>query len=95
MNKEQFSSGDVVKSVAGRDKDKIFIIIRTQEKSVFLVDGRTRKINNPKKKSAKHLEMISVAKGFDLAIKIQQGEPIANKKVYRIINAKKEKIQED
>lgn len=48
--------GQVVKSKAGRDKDKLFVIIDVIDKDfVLLADGKYRKINNPKKKKIKHL----------------------------------------
>ena len=34
-----------------------FIVVETDEKFVFLVDGSLRKIENPKKKKIKHIEI--------------------------------------
>lgn len=48
--------GQVVKSKAGRDKDKIFTILKVIDQSyVLVVDGEYRKLDNPKKKKIKHL----------------------------------------
>lgn len=48
--------GQVVKSKAGRDKNKIFIIIEIVDNDyVMIVDGKSRKLENPKKKKIKHL----------------------------------------
>ncbi len=50
-------SGQVVKSLAGRDKGKLYLIIGFVEGDrVFLADGRCRTVNNPKKKNLKHLQ---------------------------------------
>lgn len=50
--------GQVVKSKAGRDKNKIFVVTKiVDESSVLLVDGKCRKLENPKKKKIKHLSV--------------------------------------
>lgn len=53
---EDITKGQVVKSRAGRDKGRIFLIIDIiDEENVFIVDGDLRKLDNPKKKKVKHL----------------------------------------
>lgn len=48
--------GQLVKSVAGRDKNRWMIVIEVlDDKYVYLADGKTRKIEKPKKKQMKHL----------------------------------------
>ena len=48
--------GQIVKSKAGRDKGRIFLVCRVIDKQFVLVcDGSLRKIKNPKKKKVKHL----------------------------------------
>ncbi|MDR7857649.1 KOW domain-containing RNA-binding protein [Tissierella sp.] len=50
------SIGQVVKSRAGRDKGRIFLVINIiDEKNVLIVDGDLRKLDNPKQKKLKHL----------------------------------------
>ena len=53
---DDIAKGQVVKSRAGRDKGRIFLIIDIIDKeNVFIVDGDLRKLDNPKKKKIKHL----------------------------------------
>ncbi|MBS4537333.1 KOW domain-containing RNA-binding protein [Clostridium sp. D2Q-11] len=53
---EKLQIGQIVKSSAGRDSSKIFVIIEIlDENYVLLVDGDLRKLDNPKKKKVKHL----------------------------------------
>lgn len=60
--------GQVVRSKAGRDADKIFLIYRILDDSyVYIVDGKLRKLKNPKKKKIKHL--IKYTDKIDLEIK--------------------------
>jgi len=51
--------GSVVIALAGRDKDKYFIVTSMLDECfVFIADGRTRKVSTPKKKKIKHLKFI-------------------------------------
>lgn len=53
---EEVSVGQVVKSRAGRDKGRIFLIYDIIDNHNFVVvDGDVRKLNNPKQKKLKHL----------------------------------------
>lgn len=48
--------GQVVKSRAGRDSGRAFLVYEIiDEQFVLVVDGDLRKLNNPKKKNVKHL----------------------------------------
>ena len=48
-------SSDIVFSLAGHDAEKAFVVLETCDSRVTLVDGKTRKLINPKKKSLKHI----------------------------------------
>ncbi|NTV79733.1 MAG: hypothetical protein HGA25_11525, partial [Clostridiales bacterium] len=50
--------GKMAKVKAGHDKDKIYIIVRDDEKFVYLADGKLKTLQNPKKKSKKHIQPI-------------------------------------
>lgn len=53
---DEIAKGQVVKSRAGRDKGRIFLVADIiDQESVFVVDGDLRKLDNPKKKKIKHL----------------------------------------
>jgi ribosomal protein L14E/L6E/L27E len=53
---DDLSVGQVVKSRAGRDKGRIFVVLDIIDKEyVYVVDGDLRKLDNPKKKKVKHL----------------------------------------
>lgn len=52
--------GQYVKSIKGRDKNYILIVLSIiDNKFVKVVDGDLRKVNNPKVKSVKHLQKIN------------------------------------
>ncbi len=50
--------GMLARSKAGHDKDQIFVIIKTEQEYVYLVDGKTRTVCRPKKKKQKHIQII-------------------------------------
>ncbi|PKM49234.1 MAG: RNA-binding protein [Firmicutes bacterium HGW-Firmicutes-7] len=57
---DKFQYGQIIKSKAGRDQDKIFVIIDIQDEYVYLVDGHFRRIENPKKKKLKHIQPTNI-----------------------------------
>lgn len=56
-NKTSLEKGQIVRSLAGRDKGSIMLVIDyCDESHVFVVDGKRRQLENPKKKKIKHLQ---------------------------------------
>lgn len=56
-NSCDLSIGQLVKSKAGRDKGEVFIVLDIVDKNyALIVDGKLRRISNPKKKKIKHLQ---------------------------------------
>lgn len=54
----EFKVGCYVVAAAGHDTGKYYVIIQMDEEYVYLVDGRIRRLNNPKKKKTKHIIML-------------------------------------
>ncbi|MBQ2921647.1 MAG: KOW domain-containing RNA-binding protein [Tyzzerella sp.] len=50
--------GMLAKSKAGHDKGHLYVIYDVDETYVYLVDGRIRTIDKPKKKKQKHVQII-------------------------------------
>ena len=48
--------GSVVRAKAGRDKDSYFVVLDLLDKFALIVDGKSRKLEKPKKKNLNHLE---------------------------------------
>ena len=76
--------GEFAKSKAGHDKDKIYVIINIEGEYVYLVDGKSRKLESPKKKKLKHIQVINKIDD-NLLNKIQSGNNITNEEVKRAI----------
>ncbi len=63
---EQFSPGQLVISIAGRDRGKYYLVLdKDIHNMVRVTDGIYHKVNKPKKKNKKHLTpMPQIASGF-------------------------------
>jgi len=76
--------GTIVKSCAGRDKNKVYCVYELVDKDfVTLVDGQTRKLENPKRKRTKHLEILNSS---DLKQKLEQGQKIYDSDIKAMLN---------
>ncbi len=51
----QLRKGSVVRSRAGRDKDKLMAVIGTDGKVLLLCDGKERRLEKPKRKNPLHV----------------------------------------
>ena len=51
----ELRKGSVVRSKAGRDKDKLMAVIGTDGKALLLCDGKERRLEKPKRKNPLHI----------------------------------------
>ena len=73
----EIDKSSLVVSKAGRDKGQLFYVIDTDEQYVYLVDGKSRKLEKPKRKKRKHIEQIPRTESR-IAEKIRNGEKVLN-----------------
>lgn len=52
--------GTVVRSLAGRDSNRLLAVMQADEKSVLVCDGKERPIDRPKKKNLRHVEATGI-----------------------------------
>ena len=70
--------GQIVKSKAGRDKGKFFVVFeKIDAKYVLIVDGSLRRIDKPKKKQIKHLAKTNIISN-EIRAAILNNEKISN-----------------
>ena len=55
-----YQRGQVVKSLAGRDKGYLLTVIDADETHIFVCDGKERPLNNPKRKNPRHIESVGM-----------------------------------
>lgn len=76
-------------SLAGHDKDQIYIILKDDGEYVYLVDGEKRTLDKPKTKRRKHIQIIH-QKDEQLIAKMESGLQIRNEEIKRIIKLYKQ-----
>ncbi len=80
----QIKPGDIVRSKAGRDKDRYFIVLRCEDIFAYVCDGDLRKTDKPKKKKLKHLKNSGVSSEY-IKTKLEAGEKITNAELRRSV----------
>jgi len=75
---------DVVVSTAGHDKGELFFVLEEDGTYAYLVNGKTRKIENPKRKKIKHLKVLGVAEGRT-AERLNSGEKPGNSEIRKCL----------
>lgn len=58
---KELKKGMLAKSLAGHDKDRIYVITSVEEEYVFLADGVHKTLDEAKKKNRKHIQPIKKA----------------------------------
>lgn len=56
----EFTKGQVVYSKSGHDKGLAFIVVDVEGDYLFLADGKHRKLEHPKRKKIKHVQITNV-----------------------------------
>jgi len=47
--------GSIVRSTAGRDKDRLLVVVACEDGVVLVCDGKERPLERPKRKNPRHL----------------------------------------
>ena len=76
------SKSDIIMSLAGRDKGKLFYVVDVEENYVLIADGKGRKLENPKRKKLKHVRRVSRTE-TRVATKILNGDKVLNSELRR------------
>lgn len=64
---DRWERGMLAKSIAGHDKDKIYVVINIEETQVYLADGKIRTLDRMKKKKKKHVQLIRHKNDIEVA----------------------------
>lgn len=73
----EVDKSSLVVSKAGRDQGQLFYVIDADEQYVYLADGKSRRLEKPKRKKRKHIEQIPRTESR-IAEKIPNGEKVLN-----------------
>ena len=77
---------DIVRSIAGRDAGKLFFVLDTQDEFLMLADGKSRRLEAPKRKKRKHIEFVERSQ-CRVAEKIRSEEKVTNSELRRTLAA--------
>ena len=77
-----FTIADVVISTAGRDVGQLFYVLDADETYLFLVNGKDRTIEKPKKKKRKHTNKV-LRSETRVAEKLRLGDKVLNSELRR------------
>jgi len=65
---KELENGMFARSLAGHDKGRLYLIIKTEDEYVYLTDGSLRPLSKPKRKNRRHIQPICrVMEGWDPA----------------------------
>ena len=81
-----FSTGDVVRSAAGHDRGELFLVLREEGDFLWLVDGKGRKLETPKKKRRKHVVSAGVWT-HPVTGRLREGGPVLDSEIRRALAA--------
>ena len=80
------SAGWIVRSAVGRDRGKLLCVLGEEGEFLLLADGRRRRVESPKRKRRKHVELVEEGSG-PAADKIRSSEKITNSELRKALAA--------
>ena len=90
----EIAKSDIVRSDAGRDRGKLFIVLAVEGEYLLLADGKGRRVEAPKRKKRRHV-LFFAADESRLADKIKRSEKITNSELRRTLAAYRGEVQPD
>ncbi len=69
----EYTVGQVVYSKSGHDKGKVFVVTDVEGDFLYLVDGKCRTVDKPKKKKIKHVQITNYEES-EIKTKIENRE---------------------
>lgn len=58
MKEKEVRTGGIAKSLAGRDKGRLYMIVGEEGRSLYLADGKYKRAEAPKKKNGRHVRLL-------------------------------------
>ena len=80
----EITKANIVRSAAGRDKGKLFVVLATEGEYLLLADGKIRRLESPKRKKRRHV-VPAARSDCRTADKIRSGEKVTNSELRRTL----------
>ena len=88
----EIAASNIVRSVAGRDQGKLFIVLAVEY--LLLADGKSRKVESPKRKKRRHVLFVAADENR-LSEKIRGEARITNSELRKTLAAYREEVYPD
>ena len=73
--------GSFATSKAGHDKGKCYVIVGEEDDFVYLCDGKSRMVSNPKRKRKKHIQAAGRTVEAELLHRLKSGESVRDEEI--------------
>ena len=90
----EIAVSNIVRSAAGRDEGKLFVVLAVEGEYLLLADGKSRKVESPKRKKNRHVTFFA-AEETRVSEKIKSNEKVTNSELRRTIAAYRGEVQPD
>ena len=90
----EIAKSNIVRSDAGRDKGKLFVVLAVEGEYLLLADGKSRKVESPKRKKRRHVLFVAADENR-LSEKIKSEEKITNSELRRTLAGYRTEVQPD
>jgi len=84
---EEVQVGQLVRSLAGRDQGRFYLIYDVLDEAfVRVIDGEKKRLKNPKKKNVKHLSFYSQM-AVGIAEKLRTGQTVTEEEIVESVKS--------
>ena len=90
----EIDKSSLVVSKAGRDQGQLFYVIDADEQFVYLADGKSRRLEKPKRKKRKHVQQVPRTESR-IAEKIRNGEKVLNSELRKELASFGQKLSQN
>ncbi len=85
---------EFAKSLSGHDRNQYYLIVKKDEKNVYLVNGKTKLLGNPKKKNSRHIQIIRKLPDEVIKALSEEMTDITVKRAIKIYNQQQNKEEQ-
>ena len=85
---------EFAKSLSGHDRNQYYLIVKKDEKNVYLVNGKTKLLENPKKKNSRHIQIIRKLPDEVIKVLSEELTDITVKRAIKIYNHQQNKEEQ-
>ena len=90
----EIAQSNIIRSDAGRDKGKLFVVLAVEGEYLLLADGKSRRVESPKRKKRRHVLFVA-AEETRVSGKIKNNEKVTNSELRRTLAMYREEVHPD